>query len=74
MCEERAAKSSGGGTNNPPIGLRSNWEPGEPTGDGNLNEAARQHVFPREGHVAKEPGPTAEAFWALLEQVGYTVW
>ena len=26
------------------------------------------------GHVAEEPASVIEAFWALLERAGYTVW
>ena len=59
---------------NPPEELRSSWELGEPTGEDSCNEVIGQHVSPREAHVAGEASSTAEAFWALLEQVGYTVW
>lgn len=45
-----------------------------PTGEGILEGVATNKGTAEAAHVAVSKNSTSEAFWALLERVGYTVW
>ena len=46
----------------------------EPTGASSPEGLPVDQGCPETSHVAEEPASVAEAFWALLERAGYTVW
>ena len=45
-----------------------------PSGTNRAEGGIVDRALPWPGHVAAEGDPVAEAFWALLERAGYTVW
>ena len=46
----------------------------EPTGVSSPEGSTIDEGRPKTSHVAEKPESVAEAFWALLERVGYIVW